>query len=42
MKQTNEPLAGVNVLIKNTGQGASTDIEGEFYLIGVPQVNMIL
>ena len=35
-KQTNEPLAGVNVVIKNTGQGASTDIEGEFYLIGVP------
>ena len=35
-EETNEPLAGVNVVIKNTGQGASTDIEGEFYLIGVP------
>ena len=34
-EQTNEPLAGVNVVIKSTGQGASTDIEGEFYLIGV-------
>ena len=35
-EQTNEPLTGVNVVIKNNGQGASTDIEGEFYLIGVP------
>ena len=35
-EKTNEPLAGVNVVIKNNGQGASTDIEGEFYLIGVP------
>ena len=32
---TNEPLIGVNVVIKSTGQGASTDVEGEFYLIGV-------
>ena len=32
---SNEPLIGVNVVIKSTGQGASTDIEGEFYLIGV-------
>ena len=34
-EETNEPLAGVNVVIKNTGQGASTDTEGEFFLIGV-------
>ena len=27
-------MTGVNVVIKNNGQGASTDIEGEFYLIG--------
>jgi len=32
---SNEPLIGVNVVIKSTGQGASTDVEGEFYLIGV-------
>jgi len=35
-ENTNEPLVGVNVVIKSTDQGASTDAEGEFYLIGVP------
>ena len=37
--KTNEALAGVNVIIKSTGQGVSTDAEGEFYLIGVPPGN---
>ena len=33
---SNESLVGVNVVVKSTGQGASTDVEGEFYLIGIP------
>ncbi len=37
--KTNEALAGVNVIIKSTGQGVSTDSEGEFFLIGVPPGN---
>tara|TARA_Y100001970_G_scaffold82116_1_gene103952 strand:+ start:31615 stop:34458 length:2844 start_codon:yes stop_codon:yes gene_type:complete len=35
-QETGDPLVGVNVIIKGLGQGASTDIQGEFFLIGVP------
>ena len=35
-EDTNEPLVGVNVIIKGKAQGASTDEQGEFYLIGIP------
>ena len=38
-EDTGEPLIGVNVVIKGIGQGASTDEQGEFYLIGVPPGN---
>ena len=38
-EDTSEPLIGVNVVIKGIGQGASTDEQGEFYLIGVPPGN---
>src|SRR5690606_29109759 len=33
----NEPLPGVNVLIKGTTQGAITDIEGDFRLEAAPE-----
>ena len=32
-------MRGVNVIIKSTGQGVSTDSESEFFLIGVPPGN---
>jgi len=38
-ENTNEPLVGVNVIIKGKAQGASTDDQGEFFLIGVPPGN---
>jgi outer membrane receptor protein involved in Fe transport len=38
-EDTGEPLIGVNVVVKGIGQGASTDEQGEFYLIGVPPGN---
>jgi len=34
--QTGEPLIGANVHIKGTKLGATTDTEGEFYIIKVP------
>ncbi len=34
--QTGEPLMGVNVYLENTYLGASTDINGEFYIINIP------
>ncbi len=33
--ETGEPLIGVNVVIKGTTSGATTDIEGKFTIIGV-------
>ena len=35
-KNTGEPLVGANVFIKNTSLGASTDIEGAYYILQVP------
>ncbi len=35
-KKTGEPLAGANVLIKGTNLGASTDVDGSFYILQVP------
>ncbi len=35
-KETGEPLAGVNVFIPGTSLGASTNLNGEFYIIQVP------
>jgi outer membrane receptor protein involved in Fe transport len=31
-----EPLIGVNIRLGDTGRGAITDIDGEYFLIGVP------
>ena len=36
-----QPLPGVNVLIKNTSRGASTDFDGNFSLTDVP-LNSVL
>lgn len=42
-----EPLAGANVILENTSKGASTGLDGSFYIINVPpgsynvQVQMI-
>jgi outer membrane receptor protein involved in Fe transport len=33
--QTDEPIAGANILLADTKLGASSDLEGEFYIINV-------
>jgi hypothetical protein len=33
---TDEPLAGVNVIIENTSLGAATDLDGYYMIIGIP------
>ena len=38
---SNEPLPGVNVIIKNTNVGVTTDFDGNFNLGGVP-INSVL
>ena len=35
-KETGETLPGVNVIIEGTGLGASTDLEGRYFIINVP------
>ncbi|MBU1098402.1 MAG: TonB-dependent receptor [Bacteroidetes bacterium] len=35
-KSTNEPLIGANILIEGTTMGASTDIDGNYYIINIP------
>ncbi len=35
-KQTGEPLPGANIIIKNTSMGASTNLNGEYFIINVP------
>lgn len=35
-KNTGEPLVGANVMIKGTNLGASTDMEGAYYILQVP------
>lgn len=35
-KQTKEPLAGVNIVIDNTYLGASSDLDGDYFIINVP------
>ena len=35
-KETGEPLGGVNVFIEGTRLGASTDLDGEYFIINVP------
>ncbi|HHE54248.1 MAG TPA: carboxypeptidase-like regulatory domain-containing protein, partial [Caldithrix abyssi] len=34
--RTKEPLVGANVYLEGTNIGASTDADGEFYMINVP------
>ncbi|MBU1936040.1 TonB-dependent receptor, partial [bacterium] len=34
-RATGEPLPGVNILIVGTNQGASTDIDGEYYILNI-------
>ncbi|UCE07474.1 MAG: TonB-dependent receptor, partial [bacterium] len=35
-QETNEPLAGVNVVIKGTTMGAATGINGQYFILNVP------
>ncbi|MCF8241398.1 MAG: TonB-dependent receptor [Melioribacteraceae bacterium] len=35
-QETGEPLPGVNVMLIGTNLGATTDIDGTYYIIGVP------
>jgi len=35
-KKNHEPLAGANVFLEGTNLGASTDLEGSFYVLNVP------
>ncbi len=39
---TGEDLVGANILIEGTVMGASTDIEGEYYIINIPPGNYTL
>lgn len=34
--ETGEPLPGVNVLVENSVLGAGTDIDGTFFILGIP------
>ena len=34
--QTGEPLVGVNVLLVGTTLGASSDIDGEYFILNIP------
>lgn len=34
--ENNEPLVGVNIIIQNSAMGASSDIEGFYYIINIP------
>jgi len=34
--QTNEPLVGVNVLVVGTSLGASSDIDGQYFILNIP------
>ena len=34
-KTTGEPLAGVNIIIENTTQGAASDLDGTYFIIGI-------
>jgi len=35
-KETNEPLIGINVVVKGTSLGAATDIDGYYAILSVP------
>jgi hypothetical protein len=35
-KATGEPLVGANVFVQELSTGASTDINGEFYILNIP------
>ena len=35
-RETGEPLIGANVVIEGTSLGASTDVNGEYYVLSVP------
>lgn len=35
-KETNDPLIGVNVIIKGTYYGSATDLNGRYYISGRP------
>jgi len=37
--ETGEGLPGVNVIIENTGMGASTDVDGIYFIINIPVGN---
>ena len=34
--QTNEPLIGANVLLQGTAMGASSDVEGQYFVLNIP------
>jgi hypothetical protein len=34
-KQTGEPMVGMNVIIEGTFQGASTDLDGDYFIINI-------
>jgi len=40
--KTREPLAGGNIMLKGTGMGAATDVEGRYRIINVPAGNYTL
>ncbi len=35
-KNTGEPLAGVNIILKGTPIGAATDLNGEYFILNIP------
>ena len=34
-KNTGEPLAGVNIIIEDANQGAASDLDGTYFVIGI-------
>ena len=40
--ETGEPLVGANVVIEGTHMGASTDLEGEYFIVNIPPGNYTL
>ena len=40
--ETNEPLPGVNVVVKNTTKGTNTDFDGNFSIEGVSSGDVLV
>ena len=39
--KTKDPLIGANVIIKGTAQGSATNVDGDFYISDIIQLNLM-